>query len=100
MSALRLPDFRSVVVRTNATRLPSGDTCGSVTRTAPIRSSIVMARTVAAPPGDWAMSTTAATIAAYLTYHLHKGRALAVPGHGMDTRIASRASPKKIAATR
>ena len=52
MSALRFPDLRSVVVRTNSTRLPSGASCGSVTRTAPIRSSIVIARPLAAPADD------------------------------------------------
>ncbi len=43
-SALRLPAARSVVVRTNATHLPSGDSCGSPTRTVRRLSSIVMGR--------------------------------------------------------
>ena len=44
MSALRSPVFGSVVVRTKMTREPSGDNCGSVTRMAAMRSSIVIAR--------------------------------------------------------
>src|SRR5207248_10962979 len=50
MSALRVPLVRSVVVRTNATSLPSGDSCGSETRIAPIRSVIAIGR--AAAHGD------------------------------------------------
>src|SRR4029078_2333629 len=44
MSALRSPDFTFVVVRTKLTREPSGDNCGSLTRTAASRSSIVIGR--------------------------------------------------------
>src|SRR4051812_1970993 len=48
MSALRLPLATSVVVRTKATSLPSGESCGSDTRIAPIRSWIVIGRAAAA----------------------------------------------------
>src|SRR5204863_8123192 len=44
MSAFRAPLATSVVVRTNATDLPSGDSCGSAMRTAPSKSWIVIAR--------------------------------------------------------
>src|SRR5262245_55336370 len=44
MSAFRRPAGISVVVRTNATVRPSGESCGSVTRTATSRSWIVIAR--------------------------------------------------------
>src|SRR3954447_8053276 len=50
MSAFRLPVTGSVVVRTKTTRRPSGDTWGSPTRIAVIRSAIVMGRL----PGAWA----------------------------------------------
>jgi hypothetical protein len=33
------------------------------------------------------------------SYHLRSGRAFAVPGQGIEARIAASASPKKIAAT-
>ena len=48
MSALRFPVATSVVVRTNATDLPSGDSCGSDTRTVPMRSVMVIGRPVCA----------------------------------------------------
>src|SRR4051812_21987366 len=44
MSVLRLPVATSVVVRVNATVRPSGDSCGSPTRTAASRSAIVIGR--------------------------------------------------------
>jgi len=51
MSAFRLPDARSVVVRTKSTRRPSGESCGSPTRTAVSRSSSAMGRLACALTG-------------------------------------------------
>src|SRR5436190_17534053 len=48
MSAFRLPVATSVVVRTNSTWRPSGESCGSLTRTAPSKSWMVMGRAAAA----------------------------------------------------
>src|SRR5215467_9858769 len=44
MSAFRLPVFRSVVVRVNKTVRSSGDSAGSLKRTAVIRSLMVIGR--------------------------------------------------------
>src|SRR6187431_1349207 len=59
MSALRFPLATSVMVRTNSTRLPSGEICGSATRTAPIKSRMVIGR--AASAGDETSSEATAT---------------------------------------
>ena len=49
MSAFRLPEARSVVVRVNNTRRPSGESCGSPTRTAVSRSATAIGRLDCAP---------------------------------------------------
>src|SRR5688572_16120901 len=64
MSALRAPLLRSVVVRTNRTDFPSAESCGSETRTAASRSSIVIARPLWARAGACAANTAAASAAA------------------------------------
>ncbi len=56
MSGLRLPEARSVVVRTNKTRRWSGESWGSLTRTALSRSSSAMGRLA------WASRAVAGTI--------------------------------------
>ena len=61
MSAFRLPADRSVVVRTNATVRPSGESCGSATRTASSRSRIVIARPDCARSASVPVPKTAAT---------------------------------------
>lgn len=68
MSALRRPALASVVVRTNTTVRPSGDNCGSPTRTAVIRSSIASGRFACAPAvaASYATASAAATLCAYL----------------------------------
>src|SRR6185436_18603391 len=63
MSALRLPVGTSVIVRTNTTVLPSGESCGSETRTAPSRSAMVIGRAAKAETAD--RKTAAADAAAY-----------------------------------